>query len=193
MANVPRQGGRKHPQQQFIQIDTTNILFICGGAFDGIDKHIEQRVSSGGMGFGASLKEKNTEEKKQKLMRQVTNHDLVKFGIIPELVGRIAVISVLDDLDVPSLVRILIEPKNSLVKQYQALMQMDDIKLTFTEGALNKIAEKAIERKGGARALRSVLEQLLIKTMYEASSRSDVKEVIVDEQSVVNGTPQIIT
>lgn len=193
VANVPRQGGRKHPQQQFIQVDTTNILFICGGAFDGIEKIIEQRVATGSLGFGASLKKNEGGSEKHELMKQITNHDLVKFGIIPELVGRIPVVTVLKDLDEDALVRILVEPKNALVKQYQMLLSMDGVTLTFEDEALHEIAKKAIEHKGGARALRSVLEGMLIQTMYEVTSRSDVAQVLIDAQAVKNNAPKIIT
>lgn len=192
VANVPPGGGRKHPQQQFIEIDTTNVLFICGGAFDGIEKIIEQRVGNSSLGFGAALKDTDAVEK-DKLLKQVTPHDLVKFGIIPELVGRIPVISVLDSLDEDALVDILVKPKNSIVKQYQRLLSMDGVKLTFTDDALHRIARTTLERSGGARALRSVIEKLLIPVMYDVSSRSDVAEVMVDAEGVKSGKPRIIT
>ena len=191
VANVPPQGGRKHPQQQFIPIDTTNILFICGGAFDGMDKIIEQRVSSSALGFGAPIKDAKAD--REKLLRQVNGHDLVKFGLIPELVGRIPVISVLDDLDEKALVRILKEPKNALVKQYRKLFDMDGVELRFTDDALEEIAKKTIERKGGARSLRTVIETMLIPVMYDVSSRNDVRDVLIDREAVLNGTPKIET
>ena len=191
VANVPRQGGRKHPQQQFIQIDTTNILFICGGAFDGIEKIIEKRVASGSLGFGASLKRAEAEDRTG-LLKEITNHDLVKFGLIPELVGRIPVVTALEPLDEEALVRILVEPKNALVKQYQTLMSMDGITLTIEPEALHAIAKKAIDRKGGARSLRSVLEQLLIPMMYDVSSRNDVSKVVITGESVASGAPKLV-
>ncbi len=191
VSNVPPQGGRKHPQQQFIQIDTTNILFICGGAFDGIDKIIEQRVGSSSFGFGAKLKEKS-EDNRETLVKQVSAHDIVKFGIIPELVGRIPVISVLDSLDQEMLVRILVEPKNSIVKQYQHLLGMDDIDLVFEDSALKEIAIKTIEYKSGARGLRAIMEKLLIPIMYEASSKDDVKKIVINAKTVNGAKPKYV-
>ena len=154
VSNVPPQGGRKHPQQEFIQIDTTNILFICGGAFDGLDKYILRRTDKSALGFGSALKDNSTEAERA-LLRKVEPHDLVKFGLIPELIGRLPVITVLDDLDEDALVRVLKEPRNSLVKQYKELLSMDNVELNFTDEALHAIARKTIERKTGARSLRS--------------------------------------
>ncbi len=191
VSNVPPGGGRKHPQQQFIQIDTTNILFICGGAFDGIDRIIEQRVENSSLGFGATLKDKS-DDAGEALLKQVTPHDLVKFGLIPELVGRIPIITTLESLDEDMLVRILKEPKNSLVKQYRRIMSMDGVELTFTDGALALIAQKTIERKSGARGLRAVIEHLMIPIMYDVSSRSDVREIVIDEDSVNTGEPKLL-
>ncbi|MEA4912519.1 MAG: AAA family ATPase, partial [Oscillospiraceae bacterium] len=191
VANVPPGGGRKHPQQQFIQIDTTNILFICGGAFDGIDKIIEHRVETSSLGFGAALKDKS-DNARDNLVKKVNSHDLVKFGLIPELVGRIPVISVLDQLDEDMLVRILVEPKNSLVKQYKRIMEMDKIALEFTDDALREVAKKAIERKSGARGLRAILETMLIPIMYDASSRTDIQQIVIDKNCVETGKPKII-
>ncbi len=191
VSNVPPGGGRKHPQQQFIQIDTTNILFICGGAFDGIDKIIEQRVSKSSLGFGATLKER-PEDAHDKLVKQATAHDIVKFGLIPELVGRIPVITVLDSLDEDMLIRILKEPKNSLVKQYERIMEMDGVKLSFTEEALREVAKKAVERKSGARGLRSIMETFLIPIMYDVSSRGDVQEIVIDADAVNGAQPKLI-
>ena len=190
VSNVPPGGGRKHPQQQFIQIDTTNILFICGGAFDGIQKIIEQRVAKSSLGFGAQLKDVS-DKADENLMKQVTAHDIVKFGLIPELVGRIPVITVLDSLDEDMLVRILKEPKNSLVKQYERIMQMDGIRLSFTDDALREIAKQAIARKSGARGLRSIMETRLIPIMYEVSSRSDVKAITIDAACMRGEDPTI--
>ncbi len=190
VSNVPPGGGRKHPQQQFIQIDTTNILFICGGAFDGIDKIIEQRVATSSLGFGATLKEK-LEDSHDKLLKQATAHDIVKFGLIPELVGRIPVITVLDTLDEDMLIRILKEPKNSLVTQYERIMEMDGVKLSFTDDALREVAKKAVERKSGARGLRSIMETFLIPIMYDISSRADVTEIEVDGECVNGGAPRL--
>ncbi len=190
VANVPPGGGRKHPQQQFIQIDTTNILFICGGAFDGIDKIIEQRVSQSSLGFGATLKER-PEDTHDALLKQTTAHDVVKYGLIPELVGRIPVLSVLDSLDEDALVRILQEPKNALVKQYERIMQMDGVRLRFTEDALREIAKKAVERKSGARGLRSIMETFLIPIMYDVSSRGNVEEIEISADTVNGGQPNL--
>ena len=161
VSNVPPQGGRKHPNQEFIQIDTKNILFICGGAFDGIEKIIEKRMDSSSLGFGAKIKDKN-ERKSDNLMKHVVQHDLVKYGLIPELVGRLPIITTLNELDEASLVKILTEPKNALVKQYQALFEIDKIKLEFQPEALSAIAKKAIESGTGARGLRGIMERVLV-------------------------------
>ena len=166
VSNVPPQGGRKHPQQEFIQIDTTNILFICGGAFDGLDKYILRRTDKSALGFGSALKD-NSSEAEKALLRKVEPHDLVKFGLIPELIGRLPVITVLDDLDEDALVRVLKEPRNSLVKQYKELLSMDNVELDITDEALHAIARKTIERKTGARGLRSVMENILMPIMYD--------------------------
>ncbi len=176
LSNVPPQGGRKHPQQEFIQINTANILFICGGAFDGIEKTIEKRVGGGSLGFGAPLKKKR-EDAVSELMAQVTPHDLVRFGIIPELVGRLPVISVLQNLDEAMLVTILKEPKNALLKQYIKLFEMDGVKLEFDDEALNEIARKTIELKTGARGLRSIIEEALSEVMFQVPSDTTVETV----------------
>ncbi len=190
VANVPPHGGRKHPQAEFIPIDTSNILFICGGAFDGIEKVIEQRVSTSSMGFEADVKDPSG-NKKTELTKQVTSHDLVKFGIIPELVGRIPVVTVLEELDEEAMCRILVEPKNSIIKQYKRIMEMDNVNLEFTDDALREIARETLKQNSGARGLRSVLEKLLIPVMYDVSSRNDVKTVLFDLDAVQTGTPKL--
>lgn len=188
VANVPPQGGRKHPHQEFIQIDTTGILFILGGAFDGLDKVIEQRVAEKTMGFGAKLQSK-AELSTSNLLAQVLPEDLLKFGIIPEFVGRIPMITSLKALDEKALVRILTEPKNALVKQYQQLFGMDKIKLEFTPEALEAIARQALELKTGARALRAILETLLLDLMFELPSREDVGKVVITRDTVEGRSP----
>ena len=186
VSNVPPQGGRKHPQQEFIQIDTTNILFICGGAFDGLDKYILRRTDKSALGFGSSLKD-NSSEAERALLRKVEPHDLVKFGLIPELIGRLPVITVLDDLDEDALVRVLKEPRNSLVKQYKELLSMDSVELEFTDEALHAIARKTIERKTGARGLRSVMEGILLPVMYDVPNDPTIIRVTIDKDTVEGG------
>ena len=179
VASVPPQGGRKHPQQEFLQVDTTNILFICGGAFAGLDKIISQRDKGTSIGFGADVK--NTQDKKTgEWMKTLEPEDLLKFGLIPEFIGRLPMIATLEDLDEKSLIKILQEPKNSLTKQYEELFKLDGAKLTFKENALKEIAQKAIKKKTGARGLRSILENILLKTMYDLPSQENIEEVIVD-------------
>jgi ATP-dependent Clp protease ATP-binding subunit ClpX len=179
VASVPPQGGRKHPQQEFLQVDTTNILFICGGAFAGLDKIISQRDKGTSIGFGADVK--NTQDKKTgEWMKGLEPEDLLKFGLIPEFIGRLPMIATLEDLDEKSLIKILQEPKNSLTKQYQELFKLDGAKLTFKENALKEIAQKAISKKTGARGLRSILENILLKTMYDLPSQDNIEEVIID-------------
>jgi ATP-dependent Clp protease ATP-binding subunit ClpX len=179
VASVPPQGGRKHPQQEFLQVDTTNILFICGGAFAGLDKIISQRDKGTSIGFGADVK--NTQDKKTgEWMKGLEPEDLLKFGLIPEFIGRLPMIATLEDLDEKSLIKILQEPKNSLTKQYQELFKLDGAKLTFKENALKEIAQKAISKKTGARGLRSILENILLKTMYDLPSQDNIEEIIVD-------------
>ena len=190
VASVPPQGGRKHPQQEFLQVDTTNILFICGGAFAGLDKIISQRDKGTSIGFGADVK--NTQDKKTgEWMKGLEPEDLLKFGLIPEFIGRLPMIATLEDLDEKSLIKILQEPKNSLTKQYQELFKLDGAKLTFKENALKEIAQKAIKKKTGARGLRSILENILLKTMYDLPSQENIDEVIIDA-SAAKGQSQPI-
>jgi ATP-dependent Clp protease ATP-binding subunit ClpX len=185
VASVPPQGGRKHPQQEFLQVDTTNILFICGGAFAGLEKIIAQRGKGSAMGFGADVKDPNAKGVGE-MFKQLEPEDLLKFGLIPEFVGRLPVIATLEDLDEPALVTILTEPKNALVKQYQRLFELEDVKLTFTDDALKAIAKRAIERKTGARGLRSIMEDILLDTMFDLPSLSSVQEVVVNEEAVTS-------
>jgi len=184
-ASVPPQGGRKHPQQEFLQVDTTNILFICGGAFAGLEKIISDRLEGKSIGFGAHVAAPD-ERRVGEILRQSEPEDLLKFGLIPEFVGRLPVIATLEDLDTEALVKILKEPKNALVKQYQKLFEMEDVKLTFTDDALVATAKKAIERKTGARGLRSIMENILLDTMFDLPSMDGVDEVLVD-RDVVEG------
>ncbi len=188
VASVPPQGGRKHPQQEFLQVDTTNILFICGGAFAGLDKIIAQRDKGSGIGFGADVKADDDREIGE-LLAELEPEDLVKFGLIPEFVGRLPVLATLTDLDEHALVQILSEPKNALIKQYQRLFEMESAKLTFTEDALMAIAKKAIERKTGARGLRSILENTLLNAMFDLPAMKNVEEVVVNGE-VIDGNAQ---
>ncbi|WP_372603151.1 ATP-dependent Clp protease ATP-binding subunit ClpX [Actibacterium sp.] len=185
VASVPPQGGRKHPQQEFLQVDTTNILFICGGAFAGLEKIISQRGKGSGIGFGAEVKD-NDNRGVGETFKELEPEDLLKFGLIPEFVGRLPVIATLTDLDEEALVTILTEPKNALVKQYQRLFELEDTQLTFTEDALKAIAKRAIERKTGARGLRSIMEDILLDTMFDLPGMDDVTEVVVNEEAVVH-------
>lgn len=191
VSNVPPQGGRKHPQQEFLQIDTSNILFICGGAFDGLAKIIEKRTASSSLGFGAEVKSK-AELDANSWMKDVVPHDLVRFGLIPELVGRLPVISHLNGLDEKALVRILTEPKNSLISQYKKLFQLDKVELEFAPEALQAIAKKTIERKTGARGLRSIMEEILTPLMYEVPTDYTIEKVMITEDVVVNGAKALI-
>ena len=185
VASVPPQGGRKHPHQEFIQIDTTNILFICGGAFDGIDKIISNRTGKKGMGFGADIQSKAKKNIGESL-RNILPEDLLKFGLIPEFVGRLPVIVTLDALDEAALIQILIEPKNALVKQYQKFMELDNVQLEFKEEALKAIAVEALKRNTGARGLRAIIESIMRNVMYEVPSRTDVSKCIVTKEVVIN-------
>ncbi|MCL7408217.1 ATP-dependent Clp protease ATP-binding subunit ClpX [Marivivens donghaensis] len=183
VASVPPQGGRKHPQQEFLQVDTTNILFICGGAFAGLDKIIAQRGKGSGIGFGAAVKE-NDDRGVGEIFKELEPEDLLKFGLIPEFVGRLPVIATLTDLDEDALIIILTQPKNALVKQYQKLFEIEGVDLTFTDDALRAIAKKAIERKTGARGLRSIMEDILLDTMFDLPGMENVTEVVVNEEAV---------
>ncbi len=192
IANVPPQGGRKHPQQEFIEIDTSNILFICGGAFDGLDKIIEKRVDCSSLGFGSELKSKKDKDVGA-LFAQVQPHDLLKFGIIPELVGRLPVVTSLQSLKKEDLVRILTEPKNALCRQYRKLLEIDNVTLDFEEAALEAIAQQTIDRKIGARGLRAVLERVMTKIMYEIPSDPSISKVLVTRECVENGVePEVV-
>ena len=188
IASVPPQGGRKHPHQEFIQLDTTNILFICGGAFDGLEKIIEARVGKKTMGFGADIRRK---EEKQigDILRQIMPEDLLRYGLIPEFVGRLPVIVALDSLDEDALVRILTEPRNALVKQFRKLFEMDGVELDITEDALTAIAQEALSRKTGARGLRAILEEVMQEIMYDIPSRRDVKKCVITRETIVDKEP----
>ncbi|MFT6275323.1 MAG: ATP-dependent Clp protease ATP-binding subunit ClpX [Alcanivorax sp.] len=186
VASVPPQGGRKHPQQEFLQVDTSNILFICGGAFAGLDKVISNRSTKGGIGFAADVKSKSSERNLGQLLQALEPEDLVQYGLIPEFVGRLPVVATLEELDTDALVEILTEPKNSLTKQYSKLFEMEGVEVDFREDGLRAIAEKAMERKTGARGLRSILEGVLLDSMYNIPSRDDVSKVVIDE-SVIRG------
>lgn len=183
IASVPPQGGRKHPQQEFLQVDTTNILFICGGAFAGLDKIIAQRGKGSAIGFGADVRD-NDNRGIGEMFKELEPEDLLKFGLIPEFVGRLPVLATLEDLDQDALVIILTQPKNALVKQYQRLFDLEDTQLTFTDEALQAIANRAIERKTGARGLRSILEEILLDTMFDLPVMENVDEIVVNEEAV---------
>ncbi len=184
IASVPPQGGRKHPQQEFLQVDTSNILFVCGGAFAGLDRIIRDRSEKGGIGFGAEVKSKDESKNLSEVIHSVEPEDLTRFGLIPEFVGRLPVVATLSELDESALVRILTEPKNALTKQYQKMFEMEGSELEFREGALTAIASKAMERKTGARGLRSILEHALLDTMYDLPSMDNVEKVVIDDSSI---------
>lgn len=194
VASVPPKGGRKHPQQEFLQVDTSNILFICGGAFVGLEDIIRRRVGEKKLGFGAHQKAPKIDPKDESrsLLAQVQPEDLLKFGLIPEFIGRLPMIAVLSDLDEGALIKILVEPKNALTKQYKKLFDMENVQLRFTEGALLAVAKKAIERKAGARGLRAILESIMLEVMYEVPSEPDIKEVIVSEDTVTKGEKPLV-
>jgi ATP-dependent Clp protease ATP-binding subunit ClpX len=192
VASVPPQGGRKHPQQEFLQVDTTNILFICGGAFAGLDKLIDNRGKGSSIGFGAKVKSYK-EQPLSEIMKMLEPEDLIKYGLIPEFIGRMPIIATLNDLDEKSLVKILNEPKNSLIKQYQRLFEFENVELEFKDEAILEIAKKAISKKTGARGLRSILENILLKTMFELPDMEDVIKVTVDRASVKGSSEPIVT
>ncbi|CAM5299173.1 ATP-dependent Clp protease ATP-binding subunit ClpX [Bacillus safensis FO-36b] [Bacillus safensis subsp. safensis] len=187
VASVPPQGGRKHPHQEFIQIDTTNILFICGGAFDGIEQIIKRRLGQKVIGFGAENKVEDLE--KEVLLSKVLPEDLLRFGLIPEFIGRLPVIASLEPLDEKALVEILTKPKNALVKQYTKMLELDDVELEFEEDALSEIAKKAIERKTGARGLRSIIEGIMLDVMFDLPSRDDIEKCVITGATVADGEP----
>ena len=192
VASVPPQGGRKHPQQEFLQVDTTNILFICGGAFAGLDKLIDSRGKGSSIGFGAKVKNYK-EQPLSEIMKMLEPEDLIKYGLIPEFIGRMPIIATLDDLDEKSLVKILKEPKNSLIKQYQRLFEFEEVELEFQDEAISEIAKKAIFKKTGARGLRSILENILLKTMFELPDMENVIKVTVDKSTVKGSSEPIVT
>jgi ATP-dependent Clp protease ATP-binding subunit ClpX len=186
IASVPPQGGRKHPQQEFLQVDTTNILFIVGGAFSGLDKIIRSRSEKGGIGFSAEVKSKDASKNLGEILYDVEPEDLIKYGLIPEFVGRLPVVATLEELDEEALVQILTEPKNALTKQYAKLFEMEGCDLEFRDDALRCVARKAMERKTGARGLRTILEQVLLDTMYDLPSLENVRKVLIDESVILN-------
>ncbi len=196
VASVPPKGGRKHPQQEFLQVDTSNILFICGGAFVGLEDIIRQRVGEKKLGFGAKNDSKTVrlypQQEKASLLSQVQPEDLLKFGLIPEFIGRLPLIATLEDLDVDALVKILVEPKNAITKQYKRLFDLENVQLRFTETALRAVAKQAIERKSGARGLRAILEGIMLDAMFEVPSDPDIKEIIISEDSVLKGEKPLI-
>ena len=192
IASIPPQGGRKHPNQDFVQVDTTNILFICGGAFAGLEKIILNRSERGGIGFGAEVKSKSDKKAVGEVLLDAEPEDLIKFGLIPELIGRLPVVATLQELEEPALVQILTEPKNALIKQYQKLFSMEDVELEIRPGALSAIAKKALARKTGARGLRSILEHALLDTMYELPGMENVEKVVIDENMINGDTPPLL-
>jgi ATP-dependent Clp protease ATP-binding subunit ClpX len=192
IASVPPQGGRKHPNQEFVQVDTTNILFICGGAFDGLDKIIRARSEKGGIGFGAEVRSKDNRKDIGKALRDVQPEDLIKYGLIPEFVGRLPVVATLEELDELALIQILTQPKNALLKQYQKMFSMEGVELEVREAGLKAVAHKALERKTGARGLRSILENTLLNTMFDLPSLENVVKVVVDEGTIVSDAPPLL-
>src|SRR5271165_2569438 len=191
MASVPPKGGRKHPQQEFPQVDTTNILFICGGAFCGLEKIVERRVGVKGMGFNADI-QKRADRKLGEVLREAETEDLLRFGMIPEFVGRLPVVATLDELDEDALIEILTKPKNALVKQYQKLFELEDVRLRLTDGALRAVSRQALKRKSGARGLRAILENVMLELMYDIPSRDDVEECVISEEVIEQGAKPLL-
>src|SRR5688572_19198431 len=192
IASVPPQGGRKHPNQEFVQVDTTNILFICGGAFDGLDKIIRARSEKSGIGFGAEVSSRDNRKDNTKVLRDVQPEDLIKYGLIPEFVGRLPVVATLEELDEVALIQILTQPKNALLKQFQKMFSMEGVELEVRDGALKAVSRKALERKTGARGLRSILENTLLNTMFDLPSLENVVKVVVDEGTIVSDAPPLL-
>jgi ATP-dependent Clp protease ATP-binding subunit ClpX len=192
IASVPPQGGRKHPNQEFVQVDTANILFICGGAFSGLEKVIQMRTDTSGMGFGAQVRSTSDRKEMNQLLQDVEPEDLIKYGLIPEFVGRLPVVAVLEELDTDALVKILTEPKNALVKQYQKLLAMEGVELEYRENALAAIAKRALERRTGARGLRSIIEHALLDIMFDLPSLANVQKVVVDEGCITGDTKPLL-
>jgi len=192
IASVPPQGGRKHPNQEFVQVDTTNILFVCGGAFDGLDKIIRARSEKGGIGFGAQVRSKDNRKDIGLVLKEVEPEDLIKYGLIPEFVGRLPVVATLDELDEPALIQILTEPKNALLKQYQKMFAMEGVELEIRPEALNAVSRRALARRTGARGLRSILEQALLETMFDLPSMSNVRKVVIDEGTITGDQKAIL-
>ena len=191
MASVPPKGGRKHPQQEFLQIDTTNILFICGGAFCGLEKIVERRIGVKGMGFNADI-QKRVDRKLGEVLREAETEDLLRFGMIPEFVGRLPVVATLDELDEDALIEILTKPKNALVKQYQKLFELEDVRLRLTDGALRAVSRQALKRKSGARGLRAILENVMLELMYDIPSRGDVEECVISDEVIEQGAKPLL-